>query len=866
MTMKNVDKAAEPSMEDILSSIRRIVSEDPVIDAPALKGDASARSRLNPNGPQDDGFDALLDMVEPVAMKKSARSETSKADIAKSAMAVMDDDFDDLLEPLPAVATKSKKSTAVDPVMPSAAISVVKAADTHTADNVALDARLAQAVGLNSYSKSAVVPNSLIPMGGAFQGMPRTAATRPTWQFARAETAVASLGVPPAPQKFEATGPASDSMSTVVLPEATKAPKAEVAADSVAVPPAAGREPVHASEPAGTLQVAADALRKRDVAAEQFVAASIASVPRALNRVGTDHATDGTKDLNEQPQAASDSAAISAKLDPNGIAALSSALAALPFAKVVKAAVIDEPTKAVTPTIAETAATATAPVDDDKTLDEPTVAIVADIVARPAVVATPELLPSMAVTPMQPVQPGAVIAMVATLSDELVVGDAELGAEIDAKPAQEQQDIADDTHSDASPLAAEAQSDVVVAPLDLSSLATVTTRLPDATAEAPLPTPAGPAAAPPSFAALRSLAQTTSQVAAYALPAATTTAPSWALARGASRAAPATTTDAGICEPAASTSLTSIEALFTSAKPKVELTQTPPTVAMVASAPTVVEPSTSAPLADGEAIQIENTTEVGVEAAIAHATVDDVADLAPPTPVEAVGETTEQTARDVASAQDIVAASPLADVPTTVDDTVGLVHADAAPSLGSAVAVTDHTADDAAGSETIDEPATLATVANEPSILGAMAAITATAATAAVVVGAASALTTPDEVIALEDPNAMASIAEAPATVYVDAVAVVEPALVMPMEPMTGQSVTALETALETSRPFVPPALPPAASARTLEDAVVDLLRPMLRSWIDANMPVMVEKALRAETSAIAPPVKPTPAPTQKPN
>jgi cell pole-organizing protein PopZ len=43
-------------------------------------------------------------------------------------------------------------------------------------------------------------------------------------------------------------------------------------------------------------------------------------------------------------------------------------------------------------------------------------------------------------------------------------------------------------------------------------------------------------------------------------------------------------------------------------------------------------------------------------------------------------------------------------------------------------------------------------------------------------------------------------------------------------------------------------------------------LRPMLRTWIDANMPVMVEKALRAETSAIAPPLKPMLPPSQKPN
>ena len=36
---------------------------------------------------------------------------------------------------------------------------------------------------------------------------------------------------------------------------------------------------------------------------------------------------------------------------------------------------------------------------------------------------------------------------------------------------------------------------------------------------------------------------------------------------------------------------------------------------------------------------------------------------------------------------------------------------------------------------------------------------------------------------------------------------------------------------------------------KTLEDTVVDLLRPMLRTWLDENMPRIVEKALRVELS-----------------
>ncbi|MBS0244729.1 MAG: DUF2497 domain-containing protein [Proteobacteria bacterium] len=36
-------------------------------------------------------------------------------------------------------------------------------------------------------------------------------------------------------------------------------------------------------------------------------------------------------------------------------------------------------------------------------------------------------------------------------------------------------------------------------------------------------------------------------------------------------------------------------------------------------------------------------------------------------------------------------------------------------------------------------------------------------------------------------------------------------------------------------------------AVKTLEDTVVDLLRPMIRQWLDENMPRMVEKALRVE-------------------
>lgn len=43
------------------------------------------------------------------------------------------------------------------------------------------------------------------------------------------------------------------------------------------------------------------------------------------------------------------------------------------------------------------------------------------------------------------------------------------------------------------------------------------------------------------------------------------------------------------------------------------------------------------------------------------------------------------------------------------------------------------------------------------------------------------------------------------------------------------------------------PSAPQSEAVRTLEDTVAELLRPMLRQWLDANMPRIVEKALRVE-------------------
>ena len=41
-------------------------------------------------------------------------------------------------------------------------------------------------------------------------------------------------------------------------------------------------------------------------------------------------------------------------------------------------------------------------------------------------------------------------------------------------------------------------------------------------------------------------------------------------------------------------------------------------------------------------------------------------------------------------------------------------------------------------------------------------------------------------------------------------------------------------------------------NARTIEDMVQDMLRPMLQSWLDDNLPGMVERLVRAEIERVA--------------
>ena len=42
------------------------------------------------------------------------------------------------------------------------------------------------------------------------------------------------------------------------------------------------------------------------------------------------------------------------------------------------------------------------------------------------------------------------------------------------------------------------------------------------------------------------------------------------------------------------------------------------------------------------------------------------------------------------------------------------------------------------------------------------------------------------------------------------------------------------------------------SNARTLEDLVREMLRPLLKNWLDDNLPTIVERLVRAEIERVA--------------
>jgi cell pole-organizing protein PopZ len=87
--------------------------------------------------------------------------------------------------------------------------------------------------------------------------------------------------------------------------------------------------------------------------------------------------------------------------------------------------------------------------------------------------------------------------------------------------------------------------------------------------------------------------------------------------------------------------------------------------------------------------------------------------------------------------------------------------------------------------------------------------------------------------------------------------AVTEKAASVPVPVAEGTAPVAKPAVLDKNKIARPPAAGeliasalPIGGVRTLDDTIIELLRPMIRQWLDDNMPRMVEKALRIELAA----------------
>jgi cell pole-organizing protein PopZ len=71
---------------------------------------------------------------------------------------------------------------------------------------------------------------------------------------------------------------------------------------------------------------------------------------------------------------------------------------------------------------------------------------------------------------------------------------------------------------------------------------------------------------------------------------------------------------------------------------------------------------------------------------------------------------------------------------------------------------------------------------------------------------------------------------------------------VPPQQPILAQStVSAVESAFNSLAHTVL-----SSNARTLEDLVKEMLRPMLKSWLDDNLPGLVERIVKAEIERVS--------------
>jgi cell pole-organizing protein PopZ len=65
------------------------------------------------------------------------------------------------------------------------------------------------------------------------------------------------------------------------------------------------------------------------------------------------------------------------------------------------------------------------------------------------------------------------------------------------------------------------------------------------------------------------------------------------------------------------------------------------------------------------------------------------------------------------------------------------------------------------------------------------------------------------------------------------------------------QPAPAARSAAPTPTPTISPSAGALPTVRTMDETVVELLRPLLRDWLDTNMPRLIEPALKAELEAL---------------
>jgi cell pole-organizing protein PopZ len=912
--MTKLDKAAEPSMEDILASIRRIVTDEPLVDAAVEAAPAPVTNQAKPVTPKrlDIEFDAVLDLVDSAPARKSPTAERSGDGERKPLRPTVVDDFDDLLEPLPtAAASAPAGATASAPLAPDAAPFV------HHSSTPEPDARLIQAAGLATYSKSAVVPNSLIPMGGAFHGMPRNPASRPTWQYVRSDAPVAGpAAVVPAPA---VVGPV---LAAPVEPKpvnaATKAPvemaletaktkavvvdaATETKITTAIMTPAVETIAVEASRPANPVTTIIEVTETAVVPEPQSTLMAeltevLASLPVAATAPDEADGAVGDITVEAKPSGApapSHDASADVGVDTRAPVEPVALVPETPVAKTPVAEVSTSAAAAVdaAPTpraeaseiVAEAPAIDAAPENEPATEEtaEPVIAAVepvavADVAAAEAASAEPnDVVVEVATAPM----PTAALEAAATNTEsevaeheapdalptlvaDAVAAEAEPEAVATASEHHVERQINSPAPTAGAPAVPEAAIAVpvsaataVTAPV-LAALAAAMPLPKSASTELPMPV------TPPSFAALRSLARSApvEPVVDAAAPIAEPPAalpPSWALARGAARATPgsaaAKSTAAISGDSSFAASLAAMQALFPGArKPESAPFVTPLAAAAVAD----VTQTAEVEAAEVEAAEVE-TAEVAVTAAplvsaetptpaaTHEASVEPIVESAAPVTIAAspsaasdAGAPAEVAAVEVAVVHLAEASEPtpridIVDAAETIEATV---EAPEPPASADVIAQADVTSTLASAVDETPEPVPALPATDVLSIAPTNTALTETN-------------PAPPLLEVVSEP-APALAADLPATIPVSV-----PTPAAPVAP----DVTA-----------VTPQAAPTVGSRSLEDAVVDLLRPMLRSWIDANMPVMVEKALRAETAAkpplVLPVTLPSSAPTQKPN